>query len=77
MDDIVVYSKSVKEQDEHLETTLLKLQGANLTLNEAKCVFSRPSVEFPATPKKVEAILVMKSIRDHTELRRFQAWSIG
>ena len=81
MDDIVIYSKSVKEQDEHLETTLLKLHGAKLTLNEANCVFSRPSVKFlgtildsegvRATPKKVEVILEMKAIRDHTELRGF------
>ena len=33
MDDILVYGKSVKEYDEHLETTLLKLQDANRTLN--------------------------------------------
>ena len=81
MDDILVYGTSVKEHDEHLETTLLKLQDANLTLNEEKCVFSRPSVEFlgnnfdskrvRATPKKVEAILEMKAPKDQTELRRF------
>ena len=49
MDDILVYGKSVKEHDEHLEATLLKLQKANLTLNEEKYEFSKPSVEFLGT----------------------------
>ena len=54
---------------------------ANLTLNEEECEFSKPSVEFLGTlihseglhvsPKKVEAILKMKTPQDQTELRRF------
>ena len=49
MDNILVYGRSVKERDEHLEATLLKLHKANLTLNEEKCEFSKPSVEFLGT----------------------------
>ena len=81
MDDILVYGKSVGEHNQHLEATLHKLQEANLTLNEEKCDFSKPSVEFLRTlidsegvhvsPKKVEAILKMKTPQDQTELRRF------
>ena len=81
MDDILVYGKSVKEHGEHLEATLLKLQKANLTLNEERCEFSKPSVEFLGTvidskgvqvdPKKVEAILHMETPKDQSELRRF------
>ena len=81
MDDILVYGKSVKEHDEHLEATLLKLQKANLALNEEKCEFSQPSVEFLGTvidskgvqvdPKKIEAILQMETPKDQSELRRF------
>ena len=81
MDDILVYGKSVGEHNQHLEATLHKLQEANLTLNEEKCEFSKPSVEFLGTlidsegvhvsPKKVEAILKMKMPQDQTELRRF------
>ena len=58
-----------------------QLQEANLTLNEEKCEFSKPPVEFLGTlidsegvhvsPKKVEAILKMKTPQDQTELRRF------
>ena len=81
MDDILVYGKSVGEHNQHLEATLHKLQEANLTLNEEKCEFSKLSVEFLGTlvdsegvhvsPKKVEAILKMKTPQDQTELRRF------
>ena len=81
MDDILVYGKSVGEHNQHLEATVHKLQEANLTLNEEKCDFSKPSVEFLGTlidsevvhvsPKKVEAILKMKTPQDQTELRRF------
>ena len=81
MDNILVHGKSVGEHNQHLEATLHKLQEANLTLNEEKCDFSKPSVEFLRTlidsegvhvsPKKVEAILKMKTPQDQTELRRF------
>jgi len=81
MDDILVYGKSVEEHNQHLEATLHKLQEAHLTLNEEKCEFSKPTIEFLGTlvdaegvhvsPKKVEAILKMKTPQDQTELRRF------
>lgn len=81
MDDILVHGKSVKEHDKNLETTLRKLQGANVTLNEEKCEFSKPSVEFLGSivgsegvrvaPKKVEAILEMETPKDQSELRGF------
>ena len=82
MDDVLVYGKSVGEHNQHLEATLHKLQEANLTLNEEKCELSKPSVEFLGTlidsegvhinPKKVEAILKMKTPQGQTELRRFR-----
>ena len=81
MDDILVHDKSVKEHDKHLETTLRELQDANLTLNEEKCEFSKPSIEFLGSiidsegvrvaPKKVEAILEMEPPKDQSGLRRF------
>ena len=81
MDDILEYGKSVGERNQHLEATLHKLQEASLTLNEEKCEFSKPSVEFPGilidsegvhvSPKIVEAILKMKTPQDQTELTRF------
>ena len=81
MDDILEYVKSVGEHNQHLEATLHKLREANLTLNEEKCEFSKPSVEFLGTlidsegvhvsPKIMEVILKMKTPQDQTELRRF------
>ena len=69
------------EHNQHLEATLHKLQEANFTLNKEKFEFSKPSVEFLGTlvdsegvhvsPKKVEAILKMKTPQDQMELRRF------
>ena len=79
MDDILVFGKSFKEQDEHLKETLCKLQEANLTLTEEKCEFAKPSVEFLGTivnaegieidPKKIEAITEMAAPKDLSELR--------
>ena len=81
MDDILVHGKSDEHHDEHLEETLHKLQEANLTLNEEKCEFSKPSVEFLGSivdsegirvnPKKVEAVTKMEAPKDQSELRRF------
>ena len=71
MDYILVFGKTTEEHDKHLEATLHKLQEANLTLNEEKCEFSKPSVEYLGSiidsegvhvnPKKVEAILEMET----------------
>ena len=71
MDDILVYGKSVEGLNQHLQVALPKLQEANLTLNEEKCEFLKPSVEFLKTlidakevyssPKKVEGILKMNA----------------
>ena len=79
MDAILVFGKSFKEHDEHLKETLCKLQEANLTLNEEKCEFAKPSVEFLGTivnaegiqvdPKKVEAITKMAAPQHPSELR--------
>ena len=73
MDDILVFGKTIEEHDQHLEATLDKLQEANLTLNEEKCEFSKPLVEYLGSifdsegvrvdPKKVEAILEMDAPR--------------
>ena len=81
MDDILVFGKTTEEHDKHLEATLHKLQEANLTLNEEKCEFSKPSVEYLGSiidsegvrvnPKKVEAILETETPKDQSGLRRF------
>ena len=80
MGDIQVFDKTTEEHDKHLEATLHKLQEANLTLNEEKCEFLKPSVEYLGSiidservrvnPKKVEAILEMETPKDQSGLRR-------
>ena len=83
----VDFSKSLKEHDEHLKETLYKLREANLTLNEEKCEFAKPSVEFLGTiinaesiqvgPKKVQAIAKIAALKDPSELRRLLEWLIS
>ena len=58
MDDILVFGKTDAELDEDLEETLKTLQSAGLTLNEDKCEFSKPSVEFLGTIFESEGIRV-------------------
>lgn len=58
MDDILVCGKLFKEHDEHLKETLCKLQEANHTLNEEKCEFAKPSVEFLDTVVNADSIQV-------------------
>ena len=78
--DTLVYGKFVKKHDEHMETTLLKPQDANLTLNE--CELSKTirlellgniidSEGVRVAPNKVEAILEMEAPKNQSELRRF------
>ena len=79
MDDILVFGKTTEEHDKHLEATLYKLREANLTLNEEKCEFSKPSVEYLGSSidskgstsdcKKVEAILEMETPKDQSGLQ--------
>lgn len=74
MDDILVFGKTTEEHYMHLEATLHKLQEANLTLNEEKCEFPKPSKEYLGSiidsegvlvnPKKVEAILKTETPKD-------------
>ena len=46
IDDVLVHGKSQVEHDERLMVVLDHLQAANVTLNKAKCEFSKDSVKF-------------------------------
>jgi hypothetical protein len=46
MDDLLVFGKEQQQHDERLQTVLDKIADASMTLNNAKCKFSAPSVEF-------------------------------
>ena len=80
-DDILVYSRSVEEHEEHLRTVLQILRAEKLFANRKKCLFAQEQIEYlghvvtrdgvAADPSKVKAMLewpVPKSIR---ELRGF------
>lgn len=66
-DEILVYSKSVKEHRDHLETILQCLQEHQLYANEKKCLWGQQKLEYlghiilgegvVANPEKVEAML--------------------
>ncbi|KAJ8346728.1 hypothetical protein SKAU_G00281290 [Synaphobranchus kaupii] len=65
-DDILVYGKTQEENDRSLKAVFERLRKKNLTLNEEKCEYSKPKLEFfgyvfsksgiSADPKKISAI---------------------
>ena len=81
MDDILVTAKSQEEHDCYLEMVLDRLQKAGLTLNTAKCEFSKTSVKFLGhiidetgvrpDPEKISAIQKIKTPTSVSDLRRF------
>jgi hypothetical protein len=46
LDDIVVFSQSLEEHEEHLRTLFNRLQRYGIVINPAKCVFRAPGVTF-------------------------------
>ena len=69
------------EHDEHLEPVLLRMKELDLTLNKAKCVFSKPQVKFlglvlsasgiSPDPDKVSAVEQMRPPTSMGEVCRF------
>ena len=80
-DDILVYGEDVEMHNRNLKAALDRLRDKGLTLNKAKCELNKTSVEYfghvfsaeglSPSPKKVEAILQMKSPTTQSELRSF------
>ena len=81
IDDILVHGRTQQEHDKRLITVLDRLRTANVTLNKAKCEFSKSSIKFlgqvidqsgiQPDPDKVTAIQTMTAPTNITELRRF------
>ena len=70
IDDILVYSKTIEEHQEHLRIVLSTLQGHQLYAKKSKCEFWLDSVQFlghvvsrkgvAVDPSKVEAVMSWK-----------------
>jgi hypothetical protein len=46
LDDILVFSQSLEEHKEHLQTLFNQLQRYGIVINPVKCVFRAPEVTF-------------------------------
>lgn len=81
IDDILVTGKTQEEHDQRLMATLGRIQEAGITLNRAKCEFSKDKVTYlgqvisssgiQPDPDKVKAILEMKEPENISEVRQF------
>ena len=81
MDDVLVFGATQEQHNINLMAVLKQLEAAGITLNPAKCKFSKTSVKFlghlvdknriSADPNKTEAILHMDAPQSVTDLRRF------
>ena len=81
VDDVLVHGTTQAEHDRHLDAVLKRLKEGNVTLNTAKCQFSRTSVRFLGQlltsegirpdPEKVQAIQQMKQPASIPDVRRF------
>ncbi|WVZ84552.1 hypothetical protein U9M48_031577 [Paspalum notatum var. saurae] len=81
IDDILVYSKSEEEHEEHLRTVLTRLREHQLYAKFSKCAFWLREVSFlghilsekgvAVNPSKVEDVLNWKQPKTVTEIRSF------
>ena len=81
IDDILIYSKSVEEHENHLRLVLQLLQEKKLYAKLKKCEFWLDSVAFlrhvvskdgiAVDPKKVEAVVEWNTPNSVTEVRSF------
>ena len=81
IDDVLVHGKNQIEHDQRLRAVLDRLHTANVTLNKAKCEFSKDSVKFLGQlidqsgirpdPDNINAIQTMSEPTNTTELRQF------
>ncbi|XP_024027186.1 uncharacterized protein K02A2.6-like [Morus notabilis] len=79
--DILIYSKSWEEHQDHLSAVLEVLEREQLFANRKKCAFGRPSLEYlghiiseegvAADPSKIQAISTWPPPRTIRELRGF------
>lgn len=80
-DDILVYSKSIKEHQRHLQEVFATLRANKLFPKESKCSFGQTQIEYlghiissngvATDPAKIQAIANWRSPKTVTELRSF------
>ena len=81
LDDILIFSKSITEHNEHVETILKKLQDNQLYAKIEKCEFFKSEVEFlghiiskngiKTDPSKIKAITDWPTPKSITDVRSF------
>ncbi len=81
IDDIVVYSKSVREHADHLSAVFELLSQAGLRVKPSKCTFALPEIELlgyvvngegiKSNPNKVEVIVNLPPPKSIKEVRSF------
>ncbi|XP_057444223.1 uncharacterized mitochondrial protein AtMg00860-like [Lotus japonicus] len=81
IDDILIYSKSKEEHEEHLRQVLEVLQEKELYANESKCELWMEEVKFlghvisskgvAVDPSKIESILAWEQPKTTSDIRSF------
>ena len=81
IDDVLIYGRTQEERDQRLKAVLSRLNNANVTLNNEKCVVNVQSVAFlgqivgsdgiKPDPEKIDAILNMPHPANIHEVRSF------
>ena len=81
IDDVLIYSRTLKEHLEHLKTVIQRIEGAGLKLKTSKCCFVREEVEYlghiltpdglKTNPRIVEAIKAYPQPQNVKEVRQF------
>ncbi|KAI3619099.1 retrotransposon nucleocapsid protein [Moniliophthora roreri] len=81
LDDILIFSKTQEEHDQHVRLVLERLRNANLCANAKKCEFDKAEVEYlgyivsaqgiSMNPKKLDTILSWPEPRKLKDLQSF------
>lgn len=81
LDDVMVTGRTQKEHDERLHALLARLKEYGILLNEEKCLYNVPKIEFVGhelsstgirpTENRIEAIKAFRAPRNLSELRSF------
>ena len=81
LDDIIIYSRSEKENLEHLEEIFIRLRAAGLKLKLEKCCFFKKQIQYLGNlisaegiqplPEKLDSIAKMPAPKNPKEVKQF------